>query len=164
MSASYNGQHIKHSYKLCGNNKKHKRIKNMKKILTLLTLMIMTLISQAQKNGRVSGNVIDGSQKTIESATISLLRSKDSVAVKFSVADKNGKYVFENIPTGKYLVSITAVGHSKGFSEVFEISESKAEVQLKTIELVPQSKAMSGVSVTAKKPLIEQKIDRTIIN
>src|SRR5215213_1741335 len=136
----------------------------MKKILTLLTLMIITLVSHAQKNGRVSGNVIDGSQKTIESATISLLRSKDSVAVKFSVADKNGKYVFENIPTGKYLVSITAVGHSKGFSEVFEISESKADVQLKTIELLPQSKAMSGVSVTAKKPLIEQKIDRTIVN
>src|SRR5205814_3179282 len=35
---------------------------------------------------------------------------------------------------------------------------------LKTIELVPLPKDLAGVTVAAKKPLIEQKIDRTIVN
>ena len=35
---------------------------------------------------------------------------------------------------------------------------------MKTIELIPVAKSVAGVTVTAKKPLIEQRIDRTIVN
>ncbi|HET6225597.1 MAG TPA: outer membrane beta-barrel protein, partial [Bacteroidia bacterium] len=106
----------------------------------------------------------DGNTKTIESATITLLRAKDSSVAKISVANKEGNFVFENVTEGKYLVSITAVGHSKGYSAAFDVNESNSSVALKTIELVPVSKELSGVSVSARKPLIEQKIDRTIVN
>lgn len=139
----------------------------MRKILTLLTVAFTTLsfVSNAQlNNGRISGTVIDGSTKTIESATITLLRAKDSSVVKMSVADKTGKYQFDAVPEGQYMVSISAVGHNKGFSETFNISSANAVVTLKTIELVPQAKSMGAVTVTAKKPLIEQKLDRTIVN
>ena len=138
----------------------------MKKILTLsIILVTLSIAGHAQiKNGKVSGKVIDGNTKTIASATITLLRAKDSSVSKISVASKEGNFVFENITEGKYLVSITAVGHSKGYSEVFDINESNSSVALKTIELVPVSKELSGVSVTARKPLIEQKIDRTVVN
>jgi iron complex outermembrane receptor protein len=136
----------------------------MKKILTVLTLLIGSLVGFAQTKTKISGTVVDGSQKTIESATISLVRAKDSSTVKFSVADKDGKFAFENIPSGRYLVMITAVGHQKGYSEQFEISEAGQSVQLKTIELIPQSKALGAVTITAKRPFIEQKIDRMVIN
>jgi iron complex outermembrane receptor protein len=136
----------------------------MKKFLTLL-ILLGSFAAQAQtKNGKISGSVIDGSQKTIESATIALLKAKDSSTVKFSVADRRGKFSFEDIPAGNYLVSVTAVGHQKGYSEVFEVSGLQTDIQLKTIELVPQPKAMGGVTVTAKRPFIEQKIDRMVIN
>jgi len=137
----------------------------MKKTLNLVAALIITLLSQAQtKNGKVSGTVIDGSTKTIESATITLLRIKDSSVAKMSVADKNGKFVFEGVIDGQYVVSITAVGHNKGYSESFEISSTTTSVELKTIELIPVAKSISAVTVTAKKPLIEQKLDRTIVN
>src|SRR5262245_2484108 len=110
----------------------------MRKILVLLTALTLTIVSQAQlKNGKISGTVIDGNTKTIESATITLLRVKDSSVAKMSVADKNGKFEFDGIPEGRYVVSITAVGHNKGFSEVFDLNTSNAAVTLKTIELVP---------------------------
>jgi hypothetical protein len=139
----------------------------MRKIMTVLTIAFTTLsfVSFAQvKTGRVSGTVVDGSAKTIESATITLLRAKDSSMAKMSVADRTGKFVFESINEGKYLVSITAVGHQKGYSEAFEISSATTSVVLKTIELIPQAKSIEGVTVSSKKPLIEQKIDRTIVN
>jgi hypothetical protein len=81
-----------------------------------------------------------------------------------SVADRTGKFVFESVPEGKYIVSITAVGHQKGFSETFEVNSDNSSVTLKTIELVPLAKSIGGVTVTSKKPLIEQKIDRTVVN
>lgn len=138
----------------------------MRKILTLLTLTLTLAIHgiAQTKTGKISGHVIDGNVKTIESATITLLRSKDSSVIKLSVANKEGNFVFENVGDGKYLVSVTAVGHTKGFSEIFEINDANLSVKLKTIELVPASKEIGGVTVVSKKPLIEQKIDRTIVN
>ena len=136
----------------------------MRKILSLLTVLMVSTFSFAQTTGRISGKVEDGSQKIIESATITLLKAKDSSVAKVAAADKTGKFEFENITEGKYLVSITAVGHQKGYSPVFELNAANASVVLKTISLVPQEKAMGGITVTAKKPLIEQKIDRTIVN
>ena len=138
----------------------------MKKILTLSTILLMlSIISHAQiKNGRIAGKVIDGNSKTLESATITLLHAKDSLVAKISVANKEGNFVFEQVVEGTYMVSITAVGHTKGFSEVFEINSSNSNITLKTIELVPLAKNLAGVTVAAKRPLIEQKIDRTIVN
>ncbi|HEU5167451.1 MAG TPA: outer membrane beta-barrel protein, partial [Chitinophagaceae bacterium] len=138
----------------------------MRKFLTLLIAIItLSFAGNAQKgSGKVSGQVIDGNTKTIEAATITLLRAKDSSVAKISAANKDGNFVFENVADGKYLVSITAVGHTKGFSETFEITPSNANVILKTMELIPLAKNLAGVTVAAKKPLIEQKIDRTIVN
>ena len=139
----------------------------MRKILSLLIVALISFpfVSHAQlKNGKVSGAVIDGNSKTIESATIALLRARDSSVAKLSVADKTGKYVFENIIEGKYIVSVAAVGHEKGFSEVFELNEANASVILKTIELVPVATSIAGVTVNAKRPFIEQKPGKTVIN
>lgn len=138
----------------------------MKKLMTLLTVLLtLSFVSQAQTGtGKISGKVIDGSTKTIEAATITLHKAKDSAVVKISVANKEGDFVFETIKEGSYFVSITAVGHNKGFSETVAITAAANTVTLKTIELVPVSKALGNVTVTARKPLIEQKIDRTIVN
>jgi iron complex outermembrane receptor protein len=140
----------------------------MKKIIQLLLicgLSCISLFTYAQnKAGKIIGQVIDGNQKTIGAATIALLKAKDSSAIKFSVADKAGRFEFENIPQGQYLVSISAVGHGKAYSEKININEQQNTVTLKTIELTPQSKNLGGVTVTANRPLIEQKIDRTIVN
>lgn len=136
----------------------------MKRIFPLIALLALFGFSVRSQTGSVKGSVIDGSQKTIEAATISLLRAADSTVVKFAVANKEGVFVFESIAFGRYLVSVSAVGHQKAFSPVVELSAANAAVQLKTIELVPQATAMSGITVTARKPLIEQKIDRTVVN
>src|SRR6185503_682300 len=149
----------------------------MRKLTILIlaaVLITLSTASNAQTNttsaneqmrlGKVNGTVIDGNAKTTESATITLLRAKDSSVAKISVADKAGKYSFDEIPEGRYLVKITAVGHINGFSESFAINSTNLSVVLKTIELVPQAKSLGEVTVTAKKPLIEQKIDRTIVN
>src|SRR6266498_2351201 len=110
----------------------------MRKISALLAffLFVLSLSSYTQTRiGKIRGTVIDGNAKTIESSTITLLQSKDSSVIKISVADRNGHFEFENIDEGKYLVSISAVGHQKGYSEIFEITADKNSVDLKTIEL-----------------------------
>lgn len=136
----------------------------MKRILFAVLPLLSGLIGHAQSAAKISGIIIDGNKKTVESATISLLQAKDSSLKKFSVADKNGHYKFDGVGVGNYLVSVTAIGHTKAYSEPVLIKESTSTVILKPIEIVPFPKALAGVTVTAKKPFIEQKIDRTLIN
>lgn len=145
---------------------KHKLMKILLSSLLVVVLACFTNEGQAQNTGgKIKGQVIDGMQKTIDAAaTISLLKAKDSSVIKFSVANKTGHYEFENIPAGQYIISVTAMGHQKVYSERVEIKNSETNISLKTIELVPQPKGMAGVTVTSSRPFIEQKIDRTIIN
>lgn len=147
----------------------------MIKILTFFALLFL-LISRgygqkmnigtvnSNEKGKIIGKVIDGNTKTIESATISLLGFKDSLVVKMSIADKTGRFVFEEIAEGKYVVSITAIGHEKGYSDVIDLKPESNVIELKTIELKPVAKAISGVIVTSKRPFIEQKPGKTVLN
>lgn len=137
----------------------------MRKIVNLLPVLALTSFGTLQaQTGRVSGRVEDGSRRIIESATISLLKAGDSSVYKINVADKNGAFLFEQVPAGSFLVSVTAVGHQKAFSEKFEISTTNGSINLNPMQLVAAAKSMAAVTVTAKKPLIENRIDRTIVN
>ena len=137
----------------------------MKKMMSwILALMVSGIVQAQSVQARISGHVIDGSEKTIASATITLLKAKDSAVAKMSAANAAGDFVFDNIPVGKYLVAVSAVGHKKAYSAAFEITDTTTAVAVKTIELVPVSKDLAGVTVTARKALIEQHIDRTVVN
>ena len=118
----------------------------------------------AQNNGSIEGRIVSRDAKGPETASISLVRVPDSVAIKNSIVNKDGSYRFENIPDGSYFITVTAVGYQKKVSEKFEISASQKIKTLPPIPLVPASKDLASVTVTARRPLIEQKIDRTILN
>ena len=133
-------------------------------ILSVVFLSMVTAIFGQSKIGRVTGSIKDGSQKNIQSATISLIKASDSSSIKFAVANKNGEYEFVNIPAGKYRVAVSSVGYEKAFSPVFEITAAAPQINLETIHITETAKSLAGVTVTGKKPFIETKIDKTIVN
>ncbi len=139
----------------------------MKKLFNLLVAGTIALCSQAQTNnsGTISGNIKDGgNQKIIDAASISLLNAKDSAVVKTAVADKEGKFVLENIKYGDYLLLATSIGHSKTYSNSFVLSAASPVFNAGTLQLVPAEKSLTGVTVVAKKPFIERKADKTVLN
>ncbi|HKZ68174.1 MAG TPA: outer membrane beta-barrel family protein, partial [Chitinophagaceae bacterium] len=62
------------------------------------------------------------------------------------------------------IITVTSVGHEKVYSSVFDITEAKPEINLGVIKLVEAAKSLGGVTVTAMKPFIETKIDKTVVN
>ena len=88
----------------------------MTRFFTLLACLTAWLGSTAQTKGAISGKITDQQSKPMSSVTVALLKAKDSVSIKFAVPDKTGVFQFENVPAGQYLVSVSAVGHTKGFS------------------------------------------------
>ncbi|MBK8495207.1 MAG: TonB-dependent receptor [Chitinophagaceae bacterium] len=137
----------------------------MKQFFSLLAAMSIAIGSFAQSGNKVTGSIKDGgNQKIIDAASVSLLKAKDSALVKVAVTDKAGNFSFENIPDGNYLVLATSIGHSRTFSSPVTISAASPSVNVGVLQLVPAEKAMKEVIVSSKKPLIERKLDRTIVN
>lgn len=137
----------------------------MKSLLTMLIAISTSTMCFAQKTGTVAGSIKDGgNQKIIDAASISLLKSQDSSLVKIAVTDKEGNFIFENVKQGSYLVSASSVGHSKVYSSIFVISDEQVNTNVGILQLVPVSENLKEVVVATKKPFIERKADRTIVN
>lgn len=137
----------------------------MRKYFTLCFLFFSGLTLSAQnKTGKVSGSLLDASNKPLASVSVSLLKATNSSLVKVAVSGKDGKYEFEKIADGSYLISTYSAGLEKKFSPAFTINEITPEVQVAALQLVAAVKGLSGVTVTATRPFIETKIDKTVVN
>ncbi|HZH95374.1 MAG TPA: TonB-dependent receptor, partial [Flavisolibacter sp.] len=136
----------------------------MKVSILLASILLVASTSFAQSAGKIWGSITGKNAKAAEGATVSLLRAKDSAVVKLSAANSEGVFSFEKVADGRYLVSVTAVGHSKSYSKLIELNPQQQTVQLPAINLNPVGKELAGVNVIAKRPLIEQRVDRTVVN
>ena len=133
----------------------------MKTILFLL-LTAGTLLPQALAQTTLTGTVHDGGGKPLPFASVALLNTRDSSVAKGTASDQQGEYVFEKVRAGQYMVRATAMGYQKIHSTAFEVTNNP--VALPTLELSERTSNLSEVQVTAKKPFVEQQIDRTVIN
>ncbi|MBS1580439.1 MAG: TonB-dependent receptor [Bacteroidetes bacterium] len=139
----------------------------MKSILSVLipALLIVGKSFSQEKNTafRVLGNV-SFNQKPVESATVALLKAKDSSVVKISATLKDGNFEILTNQSGNFLISIQALSFNKYYSKTFYLSDNQGSVKLENIALTQAVKNLETVTVSSKKPLIEQKIDKTILN
>ncbi len=133
----------------------------MKKILPLFGLFILTAFASTAQN--IKGLVKDVEGVVLANASVSLLNAKDSSVVKLAITNKAGEYQFKNIKSGRYLTSASFVGYSNSFSKSFEVSGS-GDINVDVVALTKVSGGLKDVTVTAKKPLIEVKADKTILN
>lgn len=136
-------------------------MRNWRNILAAIGLVTVSVAAQAQ-TAKING-AVTGTQKPVEAASVGVLRAKDSAIVKMAVTDKTGQFEVEKLAAGKYLVLIQSVGYNKYYSPVFDLANGQSYI-IQPITLTNISKELEGVVVTSKKPMIEQKLDRTIIN
>ncbi len=137
----------------------------MKSLFKLLFFLFCSIASFAQsKPGKVSGMVTDTRQKPLEAVTVQLLKHSDTSLVKVAVTNNLGKFTIENIGEGKYVVSVTAVSFKSKTSDAFEITAAKPAAEIAGLQLETGGKSLSEVIVSGKRPYIEQKPDRTILN
>ena len=137
----------------------------MKKIVVILTIALFAIKAMAQTiETTVSGSALDTRNTPVESASISLMKSKDSSIVKIAVSGKAGRFSFTGIPYGNYFITISSVNFITANSATFSIGENNKTVIIDTLTLHPLAKNLAAVVVTSKKPLIEQKIDRMVVN
>lgn len=132
----------------------------MRKVWMLSLIVLLAVAANAQQ---ISGTVKDQSGKGVDKTTVSLLRAKDSSVAKLSVTDNEGRYSFAQIEAGSYLVSVSHVGFLPYISQPFAFDGTK-DVAVPAAGLVKNEGTLGGVTVVSKKPVVEVKADKTILN
>lgn len=118
----------------------------------------------AQSPATVNGKLLNDQGAIVDYASVSLLKAKDSTIVKGTLTDEKGQYSFDNIKPGSYIVKATNVGYTKVTSTVFTVAGDKNSFSLPDLKMQTSAKALNTVTITSTKPLIERKIDRTVMN
>jgi len=126
--------------------------------------MSVLLAGAQEKIGKISGTVTDAAGKPVEAATVQILKADNKALVKAAVTGRQGDYEIEKLVAGKYIVSVSAVGFVTTASAITEISASKTTAAVPAIKLAAGTTELGGVTVTGRRPLVEQKIDRMVIN
>ena len=132
----------------------------MRNLVLLLLCVFTGAITYAQQ---ITGSIKDEQGKTLQGATVSLKRSKDSSIVKLGVTNSTGSYTFINIANGKYFINTSHVGYVIKNSPAFEVS-GEGQVPVPEILLSKGSGTLKEVAITSEKPIIEVKADKTILN
>lgn len=136
----------------------------MKRIMALLTGLFFVIGLNAQTKNHVSGTIFSPDKKPFESATIELLLAADSSRIKVAISDQQGKFKFENLAEAKYFLQVSAAGHDRLFSKEFTVDAATTSLDIEPVILAARSQDLKTVTVSATKPLIEQKIDRMVVN
>ncbi len=136
----------------------------MKKLLLTLIGVLSGIIVFAQKSGEVSGTVLDEKSSALPFTTVMLLKASDSTLAKAVVSDSEGAFKIENAVFNHYFLKISMVGYEDFYSPKFYLNEQNGSFKLEPIKMAVQTNALKELSVTAKKPFIEQQIDKTVLN
>lgn len=132
--------------------------------LLLFILSAVTVSAQTVKpQTSVTGSLIDEKSKPVDFATISLLRMPDSTIVKGTLASETGIFTLTNITAGNYVIKASNIGYQTLTSEPFLISGS-TQVTIPALKMHTATQTLNGVTISASRPLIERKSDRTIMN
>ncbi|WP_431215257.1 carboxypeptidase regulatory-like domain-containing protein [Puia sp. P3] len=124
---------------------------------------LLLLCRYGHSQALISGLVLDRANKPLTGVNVLLLRSADSSLQKGMVTDEKGAYTFVKVRAGSYLISFSATGYDKVYSPMLSFSGEERK-DMGVLQLSEARKEMAEVTVTAKKPLFEQKIDRMIVN
>lgn len=127
----------------------------MKQVITILAFLTTSFLS-AQSS--VQGKVIDNEKKPI--AFVNILVSQDSALVKANISKVDGTFMINEMPNGTYAIQISGLGF-KPFNKTIELTKN---YDLGTITLIESVESLAEVTITAVKPLIQVKPDRTIFN
>lgn len=118
----------------------------------------------AQNNAVITGTIQNEKGTPMVKTTITLKSHLTATDINTVLSDSNGRFI---LYTGKgtYHLTITALNYAAHTIELLHIESLTDTITLNNIILKrTDAKELEAVVIKAEKPLIEQNLDRTIIN
>jgi len=133
----------------------------------LVSILIATFIFctafAAKNSGNIYGKVIEKNNgNALSFATVSI-QNRENKILGGTTSGDDGKFSLNNVIFGECFVKVSFIGF-KDTTFNISISENSINVDIGTIALTPDALNLKSAVVTAKIPVIEQKLDKIIMN
>ena len=123
--------------------------------LVLSMALILSLLTVQAQNESLSGSIVDKEQReALENATLQLYKlsnsqngKQDTTYVNGTYSDQNGRFVFNSLSAGNYLLRISYLG----YADAFRVPEGSVIESL--VEMLPGAKIDDdgGVTINGKQ-------------
>lgn len=134
-------------------------------LITAAFLLLFTVKLTAQNGFSINGKIINEQSKPLSSIQITLTNANDNSIAKIEITDNDGKFIIQNLKEGNYKVIVDDMEYSPYQSEAIILNAANPNVNLAPISLTFKlATNLNEVIITKKKPFIENKIDRTVVN
>ncbi|MDR1379959.1 MAG: carboxypeptidase-like regulatory domain-containing protein, partial [Tannerella sp.] len=132
----------------------------MKRKISICLVMFCACAGTVFAQHQLSGVVRDGTDGApLPYATAALLRADSSVVTGVVTGD-SGRFVINSVNPGNYLLQVSFIGYNKEYVRV----NVPAQSDLGEIILAEDANLLGEVVVTGRRALVEQKIDRLVVN
>ncbi len=144
-------------------------------LLVVLTMLMFTSLSAQFGGGRgggapkikgkISGMVIDSiTNQPVGFATISMKKNGRKKIVNGTLSEDDGSFSFTDVNPGAYDLEISFIGYSLKVVDSIVTTKKSPDNNIGSVYLVPTDYLLDEVQVTAKRALIENKIDKIVFN
>lgn len=140
-------------------------MRSLQLALIIFLVVIIPVSAQLTTTVTISGKVFDKStNQPLQYATVSVTDKASGKVITGTIADVKGVFKLVDIPPGKYKIDFNFIGYQKTTIDSLSVTSKKKVVSLGTISLLSSVHHLEGVTVTADKPVVENKIDKIVYN
>lgn len=118
--------------------------------LSKFTFLLIILTVQNLFSQDISGVVIDEENKPLEFVSVALLEPKDSMLVKYTSTDLEGKYDIPDVKEGEYLFQIYLMTY-QAHQQILKVE--KRHMTIDTLQLKREVNALDEVLISAVIPI-----------
>jgi len=111
---------------------------------------------------KINGLVKQPDGKAAEFATVTLHKSADSTLVKGAITGTDGAYEMSGVAAGRYFLKSNLIGTGDASSPVFDYDGGDKTAD--PISLQAAANTLAQVNIVARRPPVEVKADKTILN
>ncbi|RZJ62297.1 MAG: carboxypeptidase-like regulatory domain-containing protein, partial [Flavobacterium sp.] len=120
----------------------------------IITLLLFVFSATAQTVA-ISGDVKDTASQSVPFADVLLLSVKDSVTIKSTLANEEGRFEIKGIEKGDYILKVSSLGFSN-----YAVAVNLQDNFSTNVTLQESTQVLEAVEITSKRPIVRRKIDR----
>lgn len=133
----------------------------LKLVAFFCLLLLMNVCEARQTQGHTAKiTVLDAAGQPLPAVSVHLLNT-DSSLVKVQGTDRSGLAEFSGLAAGNYIIKITHTGFQ---TRHLDLDFHKKAHHTETITLQNAPTELGGVVVTSKKPFVQFRPDKTVVN
>lgn len=132
-------------------------------LIILATLTSFDVFAQTNPKANITGIIIDENKKPADYVTVVLFKASDSSIVKTAFTDQNGAFGFAVNAKGDYFFKASSMGYKTLKSKIQMLGDNQ-KIDFGSAQLTSTSQNLKEVTVAGNVPLVERKMDRTVMN